>query len=123
MAIVIVFIAVIGLVAFVSLKHQSNVVTTQDVGLDLTTVNVGEARNSLEGNMDKETLVSNLLLKIADAHKDHNHETLVSYVFLDGNGNVTNDDDNIKSVQFEVKLLNKKGKCNPYQEKELRLIL
>ncbi|RKJ25528.1 hypothetical protein D7X33_43520, partial [Butyricicoccus sp. 1XD8-22] len=45
----------------------------------------------------------------ADSHKNHKHETLISYVFLDDGGNVTNNENNIKSVQFEVKLLNEKG--------------
>lgn len=115
------FVSIIVFIELVATKHQSNITTTQDVEFALSTVNVGEARESLEGNMTKDAIVSNLLLKIADAHKDHKYETVIDYVFLDENGNVTNDEDKIKSVQFEVKLLNKKGQVESISKERIEI--
>lgn len=121
MVIIIFFVVIIVFVSLVSLKHQSNVVSTQDVDFGLSTINVGDARNSLDGVMTKDAIVSNLLLKIADSHRNHEHETVVDYVFLDENDNPTNDDNEIKSVQFEVKLLNRQGEVESISTERIEI--
>lgn len=91
------------------MKHQGNITSTQNVGLGMSVLNVGEARESLSATMNKEALEANLLLHIAEEQKNHEHGTKISYVFLDKNGNVTSDLDDIESVQYQVELLNKNG--------------
>lgn len=100
---------VIVFLAFIAMKHQGNITSTQNVGLGMSVLNVGEARESLSATMNKEALETNLLLHIAEEQKNHEHDTKISYVFLDKNGNVTSDLDDIESVQYQVELLNKNG--------------
>lgn len=100
---------VIVFLAFIAMKHQGNITSTQNVGLGMSVLNVGEARESLSATMNKEALEANLLLHIAEEQKKHEHGTKISYVFLDKNGNVTSHLDDIESVQYQVELLNKNG--------------
>lgn len=100
---------VIVFLAFIAMKHQGNITSTQNVGLGMSVLNVGEARESLSATMNKEALEANLLLHIAEEQKNHEHGTKISYVFLDKNGNVTSHLDDIESVQYQVELLNKNG--------------
>lgn len=109
-AIMIVFLIVIIVAGYVSFKHQLNVTSTQNVGLGLSTLNVGEARESLSSTMNREALEANLLLHIAEEQKEHNYDTRISYVFLDNEGNITSELDDVKSVQYQVELLGENGK-------------
>lgn len=106
---IILFVSFFLVVSLVGLRHETNVISTQEVKVASDSVNVGEARVDMEGHMDKETILSNLFLRIADAHKYHDYGTEISYVFLDENDNVTTNEDDIKSVQFEVKVMHRNG--------------
>ena len=98
------FFSVIWIVTLVSIKHQANVTSTQSMYLNLSSINVGEARDSLKSNMNKDILEANLLLKIAETQKKHDYDTSISYVFLDEEGNITTDEDDIRSVQYRVEI-------------------
>lgn len=114
-------VATIVVIVLFGLIHQTNIISTQDVDLDLASVNVGEARETLSTTLDKETIVSNLLLKISESHTNHKHDTSVSFAFLDENGNVTEDEEEIKSVQFKVELLNKDGQVQSVSRERIEI--
>lgn len=103
------FIVVLVILAFILMKHQSNITSAQNVDMGMSTLNVGQARESLSATMNKDALEANLLLHIAEEQKEHGNDTRISYVFLDKDGNVTSDLDDVESVQYQVELLNKKG--------------
>lgn len=109
--------AVIGVIFFVAilwvsnigLRHSTNIASIQEVQVGTQSVKAGEMRNSATNALDKEALVANLLLEITKTHKEQGKDIQVDYVFLDETGNVTSNDDEIKSVQFRVQILDKNG--------------
>ena len=101
------FVVVSIFIIFVSVRHQTNIISTQEVEGALPSVSIGDVRTDDSVNLDLDSLVSNVLLSIANSHKEQGKDIQVDYVFLDGDGNVTNDDVDIQSIQFEVKLLGK----------------
>lgn len=105
-----VVVLTITIVTFLGLKHQSNITSTQNMQLSLSSINVGEARESVKPSMNKDVLESNLLLKVAESQKKHEHKTVISYVFLDSEDKVTTNEDDIKSVQYKVELLDEKNR-------------
>jgi len=115
------FVGIIGFITLLSLKHQSNIASTQNISFNMSGVNVGEARESLIGYMDRETIEANLLLKIAETQKSHEHETVMSYVFLDDEENITTNDDDVKSVQYKIELLNKKGEVESVSTERIEI--
>lgn len=96
-------------VANVGLRHNSNVTTTQEVELALKSSQVGELRENATNVSDKEALVANLIMEIASTEKEQGKDMKIDYVFLDHNGNPTQQDNNIESVQFRVKILDDDG--------------
>lgn len=107
--------------SFVGLKNHSIKTATQDVEFGLSTIDVGELRDSSTGKMDKDVLITNLALKVSDSLKDHEHETIINYSFLDKEGNVTNDEEKIESVQFQVQLLSEKGRVVASSQERIEL--
>src|SRR5690625_3607804 len=97
----------------INTQHQSNIVGTQGVHsetLGLDSLNVGTLRDSGEIEVNKEALVTNMALDIIKNHKKQNKSIEVSYVCLDESDNLTEDESNITSVQFEVKILGKNNR-------------
>ncbi|MEN1969697.1 hypothetical protein WMZ97_16665 [Lentibacillus sp. N15] len=121
LVIIIFFAVVIVFISLISVKNQTNKTSTQEINFNLSTVSVGDARVSLNGSMDKKAVVPNLLLKVAESQKKHDHNTKISYVFLDDNGRATVNNDDIKSVQFKVELLNKKGEVETVSKERIEI--
>lgn len=104
--------AIIGVLVFTifaGLKNQANVTSTQEVDIGLTTTNVGEVRDNLNNIMNREEAVAEMILEVATTQKNHKGDTLVEYVFLDSDGEPTDDEKRIESIQFVVKLLDSKN--------------
>src|SRR5690625_2749580 len=86
------FVVVAIFIIFVSVRHQTNIISTQEVEGALPSVSIGDTRTENAVSLDLDSLVSNVLLSIANSHKEQGKDIQVDYVFLDGDGNVTNDD-------------------------------
>ena len=113
------FVVVSIFIIFVSVRHQTNIISTQEVEGALPSVSIGDIRTENAVSLDLDSLVSNVLLSIADSHKEQGKDIQVDYVFLDGDGHVTNDD--IQSVQFEVKLLGKNGRVESTSRENIEI--
>lgn len=105
----VVLMGIVVFIYFVSLNHQANLGSTQDIEVLATTSNVGELRNS-ELNLSREDIEMKLLLQVAETQKGEQAKTRVNFVYLDENNVPTNNDSDIVSVQFEVEYLNKDDK-------------
>lgn len=95
---------------FAGLKHQANVSSTQDVDIGLKASNVGLIREDMSTLINRDEAVAETFAEIASNQKNYEGDTLVEYVFLDKDGNPTDDEEKINSIQFKVQLVNKKGK-------------
>lgn len=104
------FLALIVFIYFAVLKHNANISSTQDIEFVNSAIDVGKAREGTEISISKDLMISNLLLQVAETQKGNHHTTEVEYVLLDENNNPTNDETEIRSIQFNVNLLNKNGK-------------
>jgi hypothetical protein len=108
---------VIGMIFFVAIlwisnigiRHAANVSSIQEVQVGTESAKVGNMRESATNALDKQALVANLLLEIAKTQKEQGKDIKVDYVFLDEDGNITNKDNDIKSVQFRIQILDKDG--------------
>lgn len=105
----VVLMGLVVFIYFVSLNHQANLGSTQDVELMTATSNVGELRDG-ELNLSRGDIEMMLLLQVAETQKGEQDRTRVNFVFLDENDTPTNNDNEIASVQFEVEYLNKDDK-------------
>lgn len=104
-----IFFAAILWVTNIGIRHSTNVASVQEVQVGTNSAQVGQMRENATNVYDKEALVANLLLEVTKSHKEQGKDIKVDYVFLDENGNVTSNDDHIKSVQFRVQILDKDG--------------
>lgn len=103
--IIAVFIFGVVSIAIIGTRHDGNVTATQEVEVALESSQIGQMRESATIAIDKQAIVANLLLEIANTYKGKEDELKIDYVFLDGSGNQTNNDNTIESVQYRVQLL------------------
>lgn len=104
-----IFVVAILWVSNIGIRHATNVSAIQEVKIGTESAKVGEMRNSATNVLDKEALVANLLLEVTKAHKEQGKDIKVDYVFLDKNGNETEDENEIKSIQFKISILDDDG--------------
>lgn len=105
----IIFVLAIVWVSNIQLRHSNNVASIQDVQIGTKSAKVGEMRTNATNTFDKEALVANLLLEVTKSYREQGKDIKVDYVFLDGNGNVTTNDNDIESVQFRIQILDDDG--------------
>ncbi|MFD2658475.1 hypothetical protein [Gracilibacillus thailandensis] len=104
-----IFVLAILWVSNIGLRHSTNVSAIQEVQVGTESASIGQLRESATNAFDKRALVANLLLEITRSHKEQGKDIKVDYVFLDESGNVTNNDNEIKSVQFRIQILDDDG--------------
>lgn len=97
------------MLASITLRQESNLAATQEVSPTMQSAKVGEIRENATNVIDKKALVANFMIETARAHKNQGEDVKIDYVFLDKNGNVTEKEDEIESVQFKVDILNDNG--------------
>lgn len=102
----IIFVAAVVVVSTFSIRHSTNIASTQEVQLSMKSSETGTIRETATNAIDKEALVANLILETVKAHKKQGKDIRIDYVYLDNDGNITNEDQEIKSVQFKLNLLN-----------------
>lgn len=104
-----IFIVAILWISNIGIRHATNVSAIQEVQVGTESAKIGIMRESATNALDKKALVANLILDIAKTHKEQGKDIKVDYVFLDEDGNITNNDNAIKSVQFRIQILDKDG--------------
>lgn len=115
------FVAGAIFVFFASVRHQSNVVSTQEVEGALPSVTLGEARVEGISSLDIDSIVTNIMLSIAESHRGYRKNVEIDYVFLDKNDHVTESKENISAIQFEVKLLGKNNRVESTSKQKIEL--
>jgi len=126
-----VFLGLLTLVLVVGIAYYSSVQnittdTTSEVEMLAEAVSAGIIRSEIAsrddfGFIDKDELVANLVVHIAEVQTNHGYNVNVSYVFLDKDGNPTDTDDRIRAIQFQVQLLNADGSVRGTAEKRMSL--
>lgn len=121
LAVVLFFIAYRGLV------QNSATTTTSEVEVLAESVSAGIIRGEVEEenddfpHFDKDELVANLITNVSTVQKTLGFDVKLDYVFLDNQGNVTDDDNLIRGIQFRVQYLSDKGKVMATAERRLAL--
>lgn len=89
---------------------------------------VGEIRSEIDENgkvearhLSNDELVANFISNLVSVQKTHPYDIQVDYVFYDKAGNVTEIDQDIRSVQFRVQYVNEEGKVKGTAERHLAL--
>lgn len=114
-------------IAYRGLIQNSATTTTSEIEVLAESVSVGIIRGEVEESgdtflhFDKEELVANLVSNVATAQKTLGFDVKLDYVFLDNQGNVTENDDLIRGIQFRVQYVDDKGKVKATAEKRLAL--
>ncbi|MEL3959565.1 hypothetical protein NST17_20645 [Caldifermentibacillus hisashii] len=116
-----IFIVAFVTIASITLRQESNLAATQEVSPTMQSAKVGEARENATNALDKKALVANFIMETVKTHKHQGEEVTVDYVFLDKNGNVTENENDIESVQFKVNILDD-GKIASTSEQRISLI-
>lgn len=112
MIIIILFVGATVLMSYQTTRHHANIASTQEVqAVALQSVGLGNVRTLGVNHMNKKALVTNLILEIVEKHKEQGQNIKIDYVFLDQNGNPTENENLIQSVQFRVSILDKNGKA------------
>lgn len=100
----------LGFVAYFAIAQQNgNEKTTEEVKTSLKSINLGSAREEGEGTISKKDEVANLVLDVVKAQKNNGKDIDIHYVFFDKNGQTTQDEAKITSVQFLIQLKNEAG--------------
>lgn len=104
---IIIAVFIFGAVAItvIGTRHNSNITATQEVEVALESSQIGQMRENATIAIDKQAIVANLLMEVANSYKGKEDELKIDYIFLDGSGNQTNDSDSIESLQYRVQLL------------------
>ncbi|MGE7920679.1 hypothetical protein ACQKM9_17340 [Viridibacillus sp. NPDC093762] len=107
------FVGISALVAFMFLRHDANVNATQSIQPGIISTELGTVRTEGKVALDKEAVVANLALGIAKSYKGTPYKTKVDYAFLNKDGQVVtnNNSKDYVGVQFKVTLFNDDGKA------------
>lgn len=118
---------VVFIVAYNLTVQESAVRTTGEVETLAESMKVGLIRSEIEDGNDgfsfvsKEEVVTNLVSHVATVQKTHPYSINLQYVFLDESGNVTEEEKDIRSLQFVVQYLDEAGEVKATAEKHLKL--
>ncbi|MFZ7947181.1 MULTISPECIES: hypothetical protein [Bacillaceae] len=121
LAVVVFFIVYRGLI------QNSATTTTSEVQVLTESVSAGIIRGEVEEgtddfpHFDKDELVANLITNVSTVQKTLGFDVKLDYVFLDNQGNVTEDDNLIRGIQFRVQYVDDKGKVKATAERRLAL--
>lgn len=113
-------------VAYSSLSQNMTTNSTSEVELLEEALSAGIIRSEIEsrdnfGFIDKDELVANMVSHIASVQKNHGRDLRIHYVYLDNNGRITEVEQDIRGVQFQVKIVSKDGKVKGTAEKRVML--
>lgn len=124
----ILIIALVLGVAYFSSIQNINTNTIDEVEVLGDVLNLGTIRTEIDDNgnvdgqfFDKDELIANLTSEIISVQKNHPYDIKLDYVFFDENGEVTENDKDIRSVQFRVQYLNDEGEVKATAEKHLAI--
>lgn len=111
MIIIILIVVATVFLSYQTTRHHANIASTQEVqAVALQSIDLGFARVLGENRLNKKAIITNLILSIAEKHKGQGQNIEIDYVFFDKDGNVTENENLINSVQFKVKIIDKNGK-------------
>lgn len=124
----ILIIALVLGVAYFSSIQNINTNTIDGVEVLGGVLNLGTIRTEIDDNgnvdgqfFDKDELIANLTSEIISVQKNHPYDIKLDYVFFDEDGEVTENDKDIRSVQFRVQYLNDEGEVKATAEKHLAI--
>lgn len=107
-----------------SLQHNA-VRTTSEVDVLAENMRIGlirsEVKESNDGYayIDKEEVVANLIAYVSSVQKEHGYDIHLQYAFLDKSGNITDDEQAIRGLQFIVQYVNDEGEVKATAERRL----
>lgn len=112
-------------VGYRATMQNMDVRTTSEVELLAENMRLGLIRSEIKQSndgypyIDKEEIVANLVSHVTEAQKNHGYNIDLQYVFLDKNGYVTENEAEIRGIQFAVRYIGKDGKVKASAEKRL----
>lgn len=126
---ILVILLIVG-IGWASSVQNVNTSSIAEIDSLADTLSVGSVRTGIddEGKVDavffdKEELIAHLTAKVVEVQKSHDYDIKLDYVFFDKDKNVTEDEDDIRSVQFRVQYLDKQGEVKSSAERHLAVHL
>lgn len=120
-----VILLVLG-ISYGSSVQNINLNSTSEIEVMADTISAGTVRSSMQDDgsidatfFDKDELIANLTAKIIEVQKNHSYDVKFDYVFLDADKKVTDIDKDIRSVQFRLQYVDRKGKVKASAERHL----
>lgn len=121
----IVALLIVLFVVYFGVVQNTATSSAEDTEGLMPNASVGTIRaNAEEGNdgykyFDKEELVSSLVANIAESQTNYNYNTNLYYLFLDENGEVTEDEDDMRQIQFLIQYVDDEGEVYGSAERTL----
>lgn len=114
-----------------SVQNVANITTSEIDGIADSVV-FGIVRQGLDENgdwtneddaqyIDKDELIANLTTNVVSAQKKHGYDIAIDYLFFDGNENITEEEKEIRSLQFRIELLGEDGEVKGSAERRIGL--
>lgn len=119
-------ITLVLVIAYSSATQNIATRTTSEVEILAETLSVGLIRSEIdEGDdipfFDKDEIITNLVSHVSDVQKNHKYDIQLDYVFLDKDGDITENDDDIRGLQFRVSFIDDAGEVRGEAEKRLTI--
>jgi hypothetical protein len=106
---------------YLYVEDESNNRAIQEVEIGLQSANIGSIRDGEAASLSKKDTVANLVLDVVRKQKENGRDVRLDYVFMDNEGNVTDAEEDIRSVQFRVSLLDEDGSTASAAETRISL--
>lgn len=127
------FVSIVGLVFMLVVVYASSMqnLTTRSTGeveVLKEALAVGEIRSEIdeqgmitETHLSKDELIANFIGDIVSVQKTHPYDIQLDYVFYDKSGKITDDEKEIRSVQFRIQYVNDEGEVKGTAERHLAI--
>lgn len=106
-------VAIFGVIIVSMVMNTQSKVTNlsaKEVELAVESALVGEFRQANFKGMSVKEASANLIADVVNTQKDFNSPTRVDYAFLDKSGKVTEVEEEMTQIQFQIVVLDKSGK-------------
>lgn len=102
--------------------------TTAEIEVLADTLSVGVIRGEIdedgvieEQHFNKDELVANLVAGVVAVQKESTYDIKLDYLFYDKEDNITEEQDDIRSLQFRVQYVNKDGDIRGTAERRIEI--
>lgn len=124
---VIVILLLLGIV-YAATTQNIATRTTAEIEVLADTLSVGVIRGEIDENgvieeqhFNKDELVANLTARVVEVQKDNPHDIKLDYLFYDKENEITEEQDDIRSLQIRVQYIAQNGDVQGTAERRIEI--